>query len=590
MLPYIADFLLSLALVFSVVQCVQKFSKAGAITSFLCLTACFGILIYSFAVSDFSLRIVFENSHSAKPLLYKISGTWGNHEGSIMMLTWMLALYGAAYAFMKHNALALSIQGFVCALFIMYTKFASNPFVTFNFTPPNGLGLNPVLQDVGLAMHPPFLYLGYVGFSVVYSISVAYLWQGKVGKAYAESVRKWCLLTWSLLTIGIGLGSSWAYRELGWGGFWFWDPVENASLMPWLASTALLHSLIITEKRKALKKWTILLSIITFALSLVGFFLVRSGILTSVHSFASDPKRGLFMLGILVLIAGLGFLVFALKSPKLKAEGDFDIISREGGILFNNMILMTLAATIFVGTVYPLVLEHSISVGAPYYNYTFVPIALILLVVCAIFPQAKWVSEDLNKLAKKLLPCFVAAVIAGILLKSQEVFAIVFLAASCLLNLRGKKTNELPMFLAHTGIAALALGIFFVSMFDESYEGVMKPGDVQKIAGYEVKFADVQIGSKDNYVYRRGIFYANGIEMKPEMRVYPVEKDTTNEAAIHTHYLNDLYLVIGEASDNGFAVRIYHKPLMNLIWLALLVTAAGGFTALAKRFKYPSRR
>jgi cytochrome c-type biogenesis protein CcmF len=585
MLPDIADFLLTLALVLSVIQCIKRFAKAAAITSFLCVTTCFVILIYSFAVSDFTLKIVFENSHSAKPLLYKISGTWGNHEGSIMMLTWMLALFGAAYSLMRHNTLALSVQGGVCALFIAYTKFASNPFVTFGFAPPNGLGLNPVLQDVGLALHPPFLYLGYVGFSLVYSISIAYLWQEKVGKAYAQAARKWCLLTWSFLTIGIGLGSSWAYRELGWGGFWFWDPVENASLMPWLASTALLHSLIITEKRKALKKWTILLSIITFSLSLVGFFLVRSGILTSVHSFASDPMRGMFMLGILIIISGSGFLLFGLKSPKLKAEGDFSIVSREGGILFNNMILMTLAATIFVGTIYPLALEHSISVGAPYYNYTFVPIALILLVVCAIFPQAKWVSDNGRKLARKLLPPFIAAMIAGALLKSHEVFAIVFLAASCLLSLRGKKLNELPMFLAHTGIAALALGIFFVSMFDTTYEGVMKPGEVKNIAGYDIEFDRIETGSKDNYVYRRGIFFANGYELKPEMRVYPVERDTTNEAAIHTHYLNDLYIVIGEPYEQGFAVRIYHKPLMNLIWLALLVTAAGGFASLLIRLK-----
>ncbi len=586
MLPDIADFLLTLALVFSAIQCVRKFAKAAALTSFVCVTACFGILIYSFAISDFSLKIVFENSHSLKPMMYKISGTWGNHEGSIMMLTWMLTLYGAAYALMKkHNALALSLQGLICGLFIIYTKFASNPFITFKFTPPDGLGLNPVLQDIGLAMHPPFLYLGYVGFSIVYAVSVAALWEGKVGKAYAESARKWCLLTWGFLTVGIGLGSSWAYRELGWGGFWFWDPVENASLLPWLSSTALLHSLIITEKRKALKKWTVLLSIITFALSLVGFFLVRSGILTSVHSFASDPMRGMFMLGILVIIAGLGFTLFAIKSAKLKAEGDFEVISREGGILFNNMVLMTLAATIFVGTVYPLVLEHSISVGAPYYNYTFVPIALVLLVVCAVFSQAKWVSESTNKLAKKLLPSFIIAIAAAFMLRSYEIFAIVFLASSCLVGLRGKKASDLPMFLAHTGIAALALGIFFVSIFDETYEGMMKPGDKVNIAGYEVVFNRVETGAQANYVYRRGIFFANGVEMKPETRVFPVEQDTTTESAIHTHYLNDLYIVIGEPYKDGFAVRIYHKPLMNLIWLALLVTAAGGFAALVTRIR-----
>ena len=580
MLPDIADFLLGLALLFSVIQCFKKYSKAASIVSFLCVSACFGILIYSFAISDFSLKVVFANSSLSKPMIYKISGTWGNHEGSIMMLTWMLSLYGVAYALMKHNPLALSIQGFVCGLFIAYTKFASNPFVTFAFPMQNGLGLNPVLQDVGLAMHPPFLYLGYVGFSIVYSISLAYLWQGQIGKAYAQAARKWCLLTWSLLTIGIGLGSSWAYRELGWGGFWFWDPVENASLMPWLAATALLHSLIITEKRKALKKWTVLLAIITFALGLVGFFLVRSGILTSVHSFASDPKRGMFMLGILTLIAGLGFLVFAIKSPKLKAEGDFAVISREGGILFNNMILMTLAATIFVGTIYPLVLDHSISVGAPYYNYTFIPIALLLLVVCAVFPQAKWVSDDLRKLAKKLLPSFIIAILSGVLMSSYEVFTIVFLATSTLSGLRGKKMTELPMFLSHTGMAGLALGIFFVSIYGQNYEGVMKPGDKTQLAGYEVQFDRVETGKKDNYVYRRGIFYANGVEMQPEMRVYIVERDSTTESAIHRHYLNDFYIVIGEPYKDGYAVRMYHKPLMNLIWLSLLVISSGGFVRL----------
>lgn len=590
MLPEIANFLLSLGLLFALIQCFPKYSKPAAITSFVCISFAFGALIYSFAVSDFSLKIVFENSHSAKPLIYKISGTWGNHEGSVLMLLFMISFYGIVYSFTKYNKLALSVHGFVTALFASYTKFASNPFTTLKFPMPDGLGLNPLLQDIGLALHPPFLYMGYVGFSLVFSVSIAALWQEKLGAAYAKSARFWTLITWAFLTIGIGLGSSWAYRELGWGGFWFWDPVENASLMPWLSSTALLHSLIITQKRKALKRWTVLLAILTFSFSLIGFFLVRSGVLTSVHSFAADPKRGLFMLGILAAISGLGFMLFAAKAHKLKPEGGFEILSRETGVLFNNMLLITLAATVLVGTIYPLVLDtfggNKISVGAPYYNYTFTPIALILLVVCGLFSRAKWVHDDINKLGKKLILPACLALAAGLIFRSVEIVAITFLATTTALNMRGKKMVDMPMFLAHTGVAALALGIFFVSSYDAKFENVLKIGEQTKIAGYDVKLENIEIGKGANYVYRRGVFEVtkNGqhkATLKPETRVYPIEQDATTESAIYTHYLNDLYVVIGEpAKEGGYAVRIFYKPLMNLIWLGILVTALGGFLRL----------
>ena len=390
MIALIGEFLLQLALGLYILQILfakmdVKYIKSAMLTAFICVTGGFAALIYSFVISDFSLALVFQNSHTLKPLIYKISGTWGNHEGSLLMLVWVGALFGYLYSRSECKKNALIVIGAVVGLLTAFMLFTSNPFAKLPFPASEGTGLNPLLQDVGLALHPPILYFGYLGFLVPFAIAIAVLIDGEFTKAQAAIARKWTLLAWSFLTLGIGLGSWWAYRELGWGGFWFWDPVENISLLPWLMGTALLHSLMISEKRGGLLKWSVLLSILTFSVGLIGFFLVRSGLLTSVHAFASDPERGIFMLGILAVVIGSALVLYGAKAHKLSSEIEYSSVSRETMILYNNLISCVLAATIFLGVIYPLLLQglanEVISVGAPFYNKTIIPIALLIFVL-----------------------------------------------------------------------------------------------------------------------------------------------------------------------------------------------------------------
>lgn len=603
MIALIADFLLWLSAGLCLIQMgaffgERRFSHAAASTLFLTLSVCFGALIYSFAISDFSLRVVFENSHMSKPLIYKISGTWGNHEGSLLLLTWILSLYGFVYSRTLFNAKALAVQGFICLAFILFMEFTSNPFELLPMMPRNGHGLNPLLQDIGLALHPPMLYLGYVGFSLVFSIAIGYLLSAELDKNFARSMRLWCMTAWSFLTLGIGLGSWWAYRELGWGGFWFWDPVENVSLMPWLCGTALLHSLIVTEKRKVFKKWTFLLAIITFGFSLTGFFLVRSGVLSSVHSFASSPMRGIAMLLVIGSIIGFALMVYGLRAHKLKSKGgEFDFLSRETGILFNNLLMVVLTATVFTGTVYPLILTSlggpSISVGPPFYAITFVPIAVVIIYLCAITTLTKWRTNNLKRFALRIFGPLTPPLAAAITLYFFADFTLVhllvmlspiYLLTSVIWEFHHRRSMEnVPMIIAHGGLAILVIGIFMATNFASEIRPNIKKGEEVKFAGYDIKLLDVVEDRANNYVYRKGVFEVNKngkvvTNLYPEMRYYPVEMMPTNEADIyHRSGMADLYTIIGEKNSAGaYAVRMYYKPFVSMIWLGCIIMFAGG--------------
>lgn len=602
MIAFAADFLLWISMGLCLIQMgglsgERRFSRAAAMTLFLTLTFCFGALIYSFAISDFSLRVVAFNSHTNKPFIYKIAGTWGNHEGSLLMLVWILSLYGFLYSRTLFHAKALAVQGMICLLFIAFMEFTSNPFETLPLPPNNGEGLNPLLQDIGLALHPPILYLGYVGFSMVFSIAIGYLLDGDLDKNFARSARLWCVTAWAFLTLGIGLGSWWAYRELGWGGFWFWDPVENVSLMPWLAGTALLHSLIVTAKRKTLKKWTLLLAIVTFGLSLSGFFLVRSGVLTSVHSFANDPERGIAMLIVLAIILGFAFSVYATRAHHLKSTGEFELVSRETGILLNNLLLVVLCATIFTGTIYPLILSAlgggSISVGPPFYAITFVPAAVIIIYLCGAATVARWRQNTLHQLLPRLFAPLIPPLIAAICLfafgefKLREALVLLaglYLICAVIWEFRHRRTMEnIPMIIAHGGLGILVIGILLATAFPSEKRTDLKIGSGFEIAGLELKLENLEEGWNGNYVFRRGNFQVlkGGVEiaeLKPEMRIYPIEQVTTTEADIYHRYgVSDLYVIIGEKNGVGmYAVRAYFKPFMNLIWLGCIVMFLGG--------------
>ncbi len=615
MIAYAADFLLWISMGLCLIQMggftgEKRFSRAAACTLFLVLSLCFAALIYSFAISDFSLKVVFENSHTSKPFIYKIAGTWGNHEGSLMMLTWILSLYGFLYSRTLFHARALAVQGMICLLFIIFTEFTSNPFTVLPFTPHNGQGLNPLLQDIGLAIHPPILYMGYVGFSLVFSISVGYLLDGELDKNFARSARLWCVMAWSFLTLGIGLGSWWAYRELGWGGFWFWDPVENVSLMPWLAGTALLHSLIVTAKRKTLKKWTLLLAIVTFGLSLSGFFLVRSGVLSSVHSFANSPERGIAMLIILAIIMGFAFVVYALRAHRLKSYGEFEMLSRETGILFNNLLLVVLCACVFTGTIYPLILSAlggaSISVGPPFYAITFVPAAVIIVYLCAMATLARWRQNTWHQLLPRLLAPLIPALLVSLwlyfflhftLAQAAILLAGLYLLCAVIWEFKHRRTMEnIPMIIAHGGLGILVIGILLATAFPSEVRTQMKVGDVIQTAGFDVKLENVEEGRKGNYVFRRGVFQIaiNGGEvakLHPEMRIYPVEQSTTTEADIyHRRGLSNLYIIIGEKNPAGlYAVRAYFKPFINLIWLGCFTMFLGGMLRLFIQLSHTHR-
>ncbi len=640
MISELGHFALLLALALSVVQALvplvgahrgnarlMAVGSSTAIGVFVFIALAFAALTYAYVVSDFSVRNVWENSHSQKPLLFKITGVWGNHEGSMLLWVGILALFSTLVAVFGRNlpeqlkANVLAVQGWIATAFLLFIVLTSNPFTRMSPAPFEGRDLNPILQDIGLAIHPPLLYLGYVGFSVAFSFAAAALISGRIDAAWARWVRPWTLTAWLFLTFGIAMGSYWAYYELGWGGWWFWDPVENASFMPWLFGTALLHSAVVMEKRNALKIWTILLAILTFSMSLLGTFLVRSGVLTSVHTFASDPARGVFILMILLLFIGGGLGLFAMRAGTLKQGGIFAPISREGALVLNNVLLTTAATTVLVGTLYPLALEaltgEKISVGAPYFNLTFGPLMLPLLLAMPFGPFLAWKRGDLKAVVQRLSWVFglaVVAILATFSFQTKTSFAAPFGMAvgvwlvcgalaelidrarffrvpfrTAVSRLIGLPRSAFGTTLAHAGMGITVLGIVGVSVYEREAVAVANPGDTIEIAGYSITLDGIRPNSGPNFteqvadmtVRRDGEIVAL---LSPAKRLYQARNFPTTEAGIKTFGVSQLYATLGDFDDNGaVVVRIYHKPMILMLWFGALFMGAGGIVSLTDR-------
>ena len=601
--------------------------EPAALAQFLLVLLAFGALTVSFVTSDFSVYAVAQHSHSAKPLLYKITGVWGNHEGS--MLLWILILtgFGAAVAFFGKQlpatlrARVLSVQALIGLAFIGFILFTSNPFTRLDPAPIEGGGLNPLLQDPALAFHPPFLYAGYVGFSMAFSFAIAALLEGRVDPGWARWVRPWTLAAWASLTLGISMGSWWAYYELGWGGWWFWDPVENASLMPWLVGTALLHSAIVVEKRGALKSWTVLLAIFAFSLSLVGTFLVRSGVLTSVHAFAVDPERGLVILGILAFFIGGALALYAWRAPSLKGGGLFAPVSRESALVMNNLFLAAATVAVFIGTLYPLALDaltgEKISVGPPFFNATFVPIVLPLLLLVPLGPLLAWKRSDIYPVMQRLFfaagAAFVLALVVAAFQEDGPWFAPLGMALALWLFLGAfadiayrirlgrtpvkealRRLKHLPRpvwgsTLAHAGVGIMVAGIVGITAWRAETVAVMKDGDTLSIGGYDITL--MQVGAYDgpNFRSEKGEFLVvrgkrEIARLYAEKRFYPVQAMPTSEVGIHTTGFADLYVVLGDRrGEEAWTVRAYINPMAPWIWFGTGVMVLGGLISFSDR-------
>ncbi|UQR66175.1 heme lyase CcmF/NrfE family subunit [Bradyrhizobium sp. C-145] len=627
---------LGLALIQSIVPLIgarlrdvalMNVARSTALAQLLFVGASFTALVMLHVNSDFSVANVYENSHSMKPLLYKITGVWGNHEGSMLLWVSILALFGGLVAAFGNNlplslrAHVLAVQAWIASAFYLFILVTSNPFLRIANPPIEGRDLNPVLQDIGLAVHPPMLYLGYVGFSISFSFAVAALMEGRIDAAWARWVRPWTLVAWIFLTLGIAMGSYWAYYELGWGGWWFWDPVENASLMPWLAGTALLHSALVMEKRNALKVWTILLSILTFSLSLLGTFLVRSGVITSVHAFATDPTRGVFILLILCLFIGGSLSLFAGRATSLKQGGLFAPISREGALVLNNLLLTVACAVVLFGTLYPLAMEmladFKMSVGAPFYNLTFAPLFALLLLAVPFGPMLAWKRGDLLGVTQRLLAAGVASlvvvaitwawarggsalaplaiglgvfVVAGAVTDIVERTGLVRLPfATVLHRARGLPRSAWGTALAHAGLGVALIGIVCETTWNSEYIATMKQSDVAHVAGYDVKLDGLFQRQGPNYREMIAEFNIsrNGETlsvMTPSKRSFTTRGSSTTEAALLTRGASQLYISLGDATAEGaIAARIYHKPLVLLIWWGPVLMAFGGVLSLSDR-------
>ncbi len=599
----------------------------AAYGQFVFVLIAFCALTYAYVVSDFSVALVAQTSHTLKPMLYKVSGVWGNHEGSMLLWILILALFGFMVARFGRNlpaglrARVLGIQGLIGVGFLAFLLFTSNPFLRLDPAPFEGAGLNPLLQDPGLAFHPPFLYLGYVGFSMAFSFAVAALIEGRVDPAWARWVRPWTLVAWTTLTIGIALGSWWAYYELGWGGWWFWDPVENASFLPWLVGTALLHSALVVERRDTLKSWTILLAIIAFGMSLLGTFLVRSGLLTSVHTFATDPERGVFILGLFIIVIGGALVLYAIRAPMLKGGGLFAPVSREGALVLNNLLLATATAVVFLGTLYPLALDAvgggKVSVGAPFFNATFVPLMVPLLIACPIGAMMAWKRGDLPGVVGRLKVAVGLALLVALatvmidgntdIVAALAMGVAAWLVAGAAVDIAERtglfrmplpdtlrRAANLPRSawgtaIAHSALGIMVAGITASSSWQTERIQIVRPGDTVALGGYEVTFKGAGNVPGPNYVALRGTFdvTADGRKITtlyPEKRDYPAEKSNTNEAAIHTTPLADLYVVLGDSDGKGgWATRIYHNPLVPWIWAGAIFMAIGGIVSLSDR-------
>jgi len=648
MVPEIGHFALIIALCLALVQTIVPILGAQTNTSqwiavakpaargqFLFLVISYICLTYSFIKNDFSVLYVANNANTALPLQYKISAVWGAHEGSLLLWVLMLGVWTFAVTIFSRSlpnimvARVIGVMGFVSVGFMLFMLLTSNPFERIFPIPLEGKDLNPLLQDPGLVIHPPMLYMGYVGFSVAFAFAIAALLGGKLDSAWARWSRPWATFAWVFLTIGITLGSWWAYHELGWGGWWFWDPVENASFMPWLVGTALIHSLAVTEKRSSFKNWTVLLAILAFSLSLLGTFLVRSGVLVSVHAFATDPARGVYILLFLAIVIGGSLLLYAIRAPKIKSIGQFDLVSRETALLLNNVLLLVAMFTILVGTLYPLFLDAlnagKISVGPPYFNAVFVPLMLPLVLVVGVGPFLRWkkatIVETLKKLAKIIvmgitigiaLPLMVAGkasilVVLGISLGGWSICAALYYLFKNVFRNEAKlnsfqRFKKIPratygMVLAHIGIGIFVFGVTFVSAFQEEKEVPMRIGEKVEMAGYEFGFNGVKSLQGPNYsskqasvnVYKNDKLVAT---LLPEKRTYLVQQSPMTEAGIDTGLLRDVYVALGEQIDSeAWGMRLYYKPFIQWIWIGAVLMALGGLlAALDRRYRLKLKR
>jgi cytochrome c-type biogenesis protein CcmF len=636
MIPELGHFALALALVLSMAQGVVGLAGAHradarlmaatgplAVGTLLAVGAAFACLMWAFAVNDTTVLNVVQNSHSAKPMLYKLSGSWGNHEGSMVLWVLILALCGGAVAGFGSNlpsalqARVLAVLALVGVGFIGFILATSNPFERVWPPPLEGQGLNPILQDPGLAFHPPLLYLGYVGFAVTYAFAVAALIEGRVDAAWGRWVRPWALAAWSFLTLGIALGSWWAYYELGWGGYWFWDPVENASLLPWLAGCALLHSAIVVEKREALKTWTVFLALLAFGLSLLGTFLVRSGVLNSVHAFANDPERGTVILILLGIYIGGGFLLFAWRAQAMLPTGVFAPVSREGALILNNLLLCSIAAVVLVGTLYPLfadlLLGEKYSVGPPFFNTATLPLAIPLIGAMAFGPMLPWKRAKLFPAMLRLWWAALAGLGALLLCLAIEGWrigpALGFAAAAWIIaaaiadiadrialfsrpkaawaRARGLPRSAWGGAVAHAGMGVMILGLAGMGLATDRLE-LLRPGQSVTLAGYDYRLVALASDTGPNYSARRATVEVRDGDrlvttLTPERRSFPVGTMTTTEAAIHTTWLVDLYVVMGEEREGGAVLRIHHNPLAPWIWIGAAIMALGGGISLSDR-------
>jgi cytochrome c-type biogenesis protein CcmF len=645
-IPEIGQFALILALCVALIQTVLPIVGAhigkrswvavavpATRVQLLFVGIAFAILTYSFIVHDFSVRYVAMHSNSELPLIYRISGVWGGHEGSLLLWALVLALWAGAVSVFSRNvpedmlARVLGVLGFVSIGFLLFMLFTSNPFDRQFPVPLDGRDLNPLLQDPGLAIHPPMLYMGYVGFSVAFAFAIAALLSGRLDTAWARWSRPWTNAAWLFLTAGIALGSWWAYYELGWGGWWFWDPVENASFMPWLVGTALMHSLAATEKRGAFKAWTVLLAILAFSLSLLGTFLVRSGVLTSVHAFATDPERGVFILMFLGVVIGGSLLLYAWRAPRIKSSASYQMVSRETALLLNNVLLVATTATILLGTLYPLVLDAlgvgKISVGPPYFNAVFVPLMAPLALLVGFGALARWKQDSFGRLERKLRWALIASVVVGAFLPVVAlphyswgaalgiVLAIwvTLTAAVGVYDRIANKTYKLRalgtiprgfwgMTLGHVGIAVFIVGVTLTSIYSVEEDVRMSPGDAHELAGYEFRFEGVRDVEGPNYFAQEGTLraFVDGREvalLSPQKRIYRVQQSPMTEAAIDAGLTRDLFVALGDplGETGAWSLRLYHKPFIRWIWLGTIFMTIGGLLAATdKRYRAALKR
>ncbi len=638
MIPELGNFALILALLLAITQgTLPIIGAARGIPSwialarpvvqgqFVFLAIAFGCLAYSFVSNDFSVLNVARNSNSELPIQYRIAASWGSHEGSLLLWVFMLSAWSVAVSvFSRHLpdemvARVLGVMGLVSVGFILFLLVTSNPFDRLFPAALEGSDLNPLLQDPGMVIHPPMLYMGYVGFSVAFAFAIAALISGQMDAAWARWSRPWTTVAWVFLTIGIMLGSWWAYYELGWGGWWFWDPVENASFLPWLVGTALVHSLAVTEKRGSFKSWTVLLAICAFSLSLLGTFLVRSGVLTSVHAFATDPTRGVFILAFLVIVIGSSLLLFAWRAPKVGLGGKFDLVSRESMLLANNLLLMVAAGSVLLGTLYPLIMDSldlgKISVGPPYFEAVFVPLMTPAIFLMGLGPLARWKQASLPELMLRLRWAFGVSVITALLmpfvmgewkpLVSFGLLLAFWIIATIFVSIQQRLRNSgqgglfaklakqsrsyYSMHLAHLGIAIFIIGVTLVNGYETEKDVRMEIGSTVTMGGYTFRFNGASPVSGPNYKAMRGDIdvLRNGEKirvMQPEKRTYNASGMAMTEPAIDTGFLRDLYVAMGEPLENGaWVVRVYHKPFVDWIWFGCLLMAFGGMLAVTDR-------